>query len=200
MFSLNVPLPPAVPRLARDLRPALAGFDRVRERHTLVGKRFGVDDVSGERRPAPDRSPGQASGQAPDRASDPAPDRTAALAALRRALRPLFDGVDPFDVAIRRIGAFDRPTQGPGPVVYLAVESEPLERLHRRLCAAFGPIEGIEGDDYVPHVTLARGGTPAAADALDALVRTPIDPIEWRVHELELYDADFREVAGRVRL
>ncbi|MFC6772455.1 2'-5' RNA ligase family protein, partial [Halorubrum pallidum] len=45
MFSLNVPLPPAVSRIARDLHPKFSGFDRVRDRHTLVCKRFGVDDV-----------------------------------------------------------------------------------------------------------------------------------------------------------
>jgi len=43
MFSLNVPLAPAVDRLAADLQSKLSGFDRVRDRHTLVCKRFGVE-------------------------------------------------------------------------------------------------------------------------------------------------------------
>ncbi len=191
MFSLNVPLPPAVGRLAADLHPKLAGFDRVRERHTLVAKRFAVDDVPGTRsgrRGVSDRRGG------PTRRGGP---KDVALAELREELRPLLAGTDPFDAAITRIGAFDRPVRGPGPVVYLAVESDVLARIHRRLCVAFDPVEGIEGDDYVPHVTLARGGPP---DAVASLVDTPIDPIEWRVHGFDLYDSEFREVAGRMTL
>ena len=179
MFSLNVPLPPAVNRLAADLHPKLAGFDRVRERHTLVAKRFGVDDV-----------PGTRSGRRTD-------SKDVALAGLREELRPFLAGTDPFRVAVTGIDAFDRPARGPAPVIYLAVESDPLVRIHRRLCSAFDPVDGIEGDAYVPHVTLARGGPP---DAVEALVDTSIEPIEWRVHEFELYDPEFREVAGRMNL
>ncbi len=186
MFSLNVPLPPAVDRLAVDLHPKLRGFDRVRERHTLVAKRFGVDDV-----------PGARSGRRPDSDGHGAGSKDVALARLREELHPLLAGTDPFDAAITRIDAFDRPARGPDPVVYLAVESDALARIHRRLCAAFDPVDGIEGDAYVPHVTLARGGS---SEAVASLVDVPIDPIEWRVHELELYDSEFREVAGRMAL
>ena len=177
MFSLNVPLPPSVDRISADLHPKLTGFDRVRERHTLVAKRFGVDDVggSGHGRPRTD----------------------VALATLRDDLRPLLEGIGPFDLTIRRIDAFETPAQGPGPVVYLAVESDTLVRLHRRLCAAFDAVDGIEGDAYVPHVTLARGGDPSA---LEPLLETAIDPIEWRTHELAVYDPEFREIAERIRI
>lgn len=41
MYSVNVPVPGRVSRLAADVRPALAAFDRVRDRHTLVVKRLG---------------------------------------------------------------------------------------------------------------------------------------------------------------
>lgn len=177
MFSLNIPLPSAVNRLSVDLHPKLTGFDRVRERHTLVAKRFGVDDVG---------DPGRER-----------PTKELALATLRDDLRPLLAGTGPFDATITGIDAFEAPAQGSGPVVYLAIQSDPLVRLHRRLCTAFDPVEGIEGDAYVPHVTLARGGD---SSALDPLFETDIDPIEWRVHELELYDPEFREVAGRIRL
>ena len=40
VFSLNVPVPGKVRRVAGDLHPELVGFDRVRERHTLLAKRF----------------------------------------------------------------------------------------------------------------------------------------------------------------
>ncbi|WP_418280113.1 2'-5' RNA ligase family protein [Halorubrum sp. DTA98] len=177
MFSLNVPLPPAVERLAADLHPKLTGFDRVRERYTLVGKRFGVDDVGEAGRT--------------HRSKD------AAVATLRADLRPLLAGTGPFDVSVTAVATFETPAQGPAPVVYLAVESDVLVRLHRRLCAAFDPVDGIEGDDYVPHITLARGG---GSKAVDALSDVDIDPIEWRVHELALYDPEFREVADRIEL
>lgn len=40
MLSLNVPVPGAVERLAEELGPELRRFDSVRERHTLLLKRF----------------------------------------------------------------------------------------------------------------------------------------------------------------
>jgi hypothetical protein len=198
VFSLNVPLPPAVDDLATDLHPKLSGFDHVRDRHTLVCKRLGVEDV-------PDRVgedvPDRVGEDAPDRVgeADPRPPKPDALAALREDLRPLLAGTDPFDVAVTGVGAFDVPASGSRPVVYLAVESDALVRLHRRLCAAYGAVEGIEGDAFVPHVTLARGGNPepgAVADLVDA----EFDPIRWRVHALDVYDPEFREVAASIDL
>lgn len=41
MYSLNAPVPGTVKRLAGDLHGDLLGFDAIRERHTLVVKRFG---------------------------------------------------------------------------------------------------------------------------------------------------------------
>lgn len=185
MFSLNVPLPPAVERLARDLHPKLSGFDRVRDRHTLVCKRFGVANVrDGE-----------------DERSDQgdAPPREAALDRLRERLRRPLAGVDPFEVAVTGVDVFDAPQSGSRPVVYLAVESDELVRVHRRLCDAFGAVEGIEGDEYVPHITLARGGNPEPG-AVAGLVDSEFDPIRWRVHALDVWDPEFREVAASVEL
>ncbi|TKX80403.1 2'-5' RNA ligase family protein [Halorubrum sp. SD626R] len=191
MFSLNVPLPPAVGDLAADLHPKLSGFDRVRDRHTLVCKRLGVEDV-------PDRVDGGESnrglGSSPSR--PPKPD---AVAALREGLRPLLSGTDPFEVAVTGIDVFDAPASGSRPVVYLAVESEGLVRLHHRLCAAYGAIDRIEGDEFVPHVTLARGGNPDPGVVAD-LVNREFEPIRWRVHAIEMYDPEFREVAATINL
>ncbi|OYR41749.1 phosphoesterase [Halorubrum sp. Ib24] len=194
MFSLNVPLPPAVGDLAADLHPKLSGFDRVRDRHTLVCKRLGVDNV-------PDRVASAARPGPEDvgSAAEPSPPKPDALEALRGDLRPLLSGTDPFEVAATGIDVFDAPASGSRPVVYLAVESEVLVRLHQRLCAAYGAIEGIEGDDFVPHVTLARGGNPAPGVVAD-LVGAAVDPIRWRVHALDLYDPEFREVAATIDL
>ena len=186
MFSLNVPLPPAVERLATDLHPKLSGFDRVRERRTLVCKRFGVADVrSGERE-------GGSGGR-------DAPPREDALDRLRERLHRPLSGTNPFEVAVTGIDVFDAPRSGSRPVVYLAVESDEMLRLHRRLCAAFGAVEGIEGDDYVPHVTLARGGNPEPG-AVAGLVDAEFDPIQWRVHALDVWDPEYREVAATVDL
>ncbi|WP_144798475.1 2'-5' RNA ligase family protein [Halorubrum depositum] len=194
MFSLNVPLPPALGELAADLHPKLSGFDRVRDRHTLVCKRLGVGDV-------PDRVAGDAPSAPPNAASgaDPTLSKPDALAALREDLRPLLSGTDPFDVAVTGVDVFDAPASGSRPVVYLAIESEALVRLHHRLCAAYGAIEGIEGDDFVPHVTLARGGNPDPGVVAD-LVSAEIEPIRWRVHAMEVYDPEFREVAATIHL
>ena len=185
MFSLNVPLPPAVGRLADDLHPKLSGFDRVRERHTLVCKRFGVAAVAEDGAEADDE--------------DTEPPRTDALDRLRGRLGRPLGRTAPFEVAVTGIGVFDAPRSGSRPVVYLAVESDELVRLHRRLCAAFGAIEGIEGDDYVPHVTLARGGNPEPG-AVAGLVEAEFDPIRWRVHALDVWDPEYREVAATIDL
>ncbi|EMA60335.1 2'-5' RNA ligase family protein [Halorubrum lipolyticum] len=189
MFSLNVPLPPAIGDLAADLQSKRSGFDRVRDRHTLVCKRFGVEDV-------PDRVGG---GDAVSEGAGPLPPKPDALATLREDLRPFLSGTGPFDVAVTGIDAFDAPASGSRPVVYLVVESDGLVRLHHRLCAAYGAIEGIEGDDFVPHVTLARGGNPEPGTVAD-LVSAEIEPIRWRVHAMEVYDPEFREVAASIEL
>ena len=183
MFSLNVPLPPRVSRLAGGLRPALTGFDRVRERHTLVCKRFGADDVRDGSENAP-------------------PARTDALDRLRADLRRPLAGTAPFEVAVTGIDAFESPSAGSAPVVYLAVESDGLVRLHRRLCAISGAVERIEGDDYVPHVTLARGDErdTGVDETLNRLRGVSVEPIRWRVHALDWYDPAAREVAATTEL
>ena len=61
----------------------------------------------------------------------------------------------------------------------------------------FDAVPGLEGSEYVPHVTLARGGSAGAAEALRDV---DIDPIEWVVPELVVYDAVHRERVSRVSL
>ena len=158
--SLNVPVPGAVRRLAADLAPHLAPFDRIRERPTLVCKRFEahVDRV-----------------------------------AVREALA----GAPAFEARVVGVDYFARPERGPGPVVYLAVESPGLLRIHRRLVERFDRVPGLEGEEYVPHVTLARGGDRAAAERLAA--RT-VDPVTWTVSRLDCWDAAHGEAVGSVGL
>lgn len=97
------------------------------------------------------------------------------------------------------IDIFDAPASGSAPVLYLVIESDALVRVHRRLCAAYGAIAGIEGDDFVPHITVARGGNPEPGVVAD-LVGAEFEPIRWRVHALDLYDPEFREVAATIDL
>lgn len=164
MYSLNVPVPGEVARLAEELRPSLYQFDSVRDQHTLVVKRFGNRDDY---------------------------DR------LEMQVRTALVGSPAFEAKIGEIDCFENPARGDGPVVYLAIESPGLRKLHRELVAEFDPIEGIEGDDYVPHVTLARGGNP---DVAQQLAERDIDPITWNVTRVQLWDATYDEPTATISL
>jgi 2'-5' RNA ligase len=166
VYSVNVPVPPAVERVAASLHGDLHALDSVRERHTLVAKRLGD----------------------PDSHAYPVVEKRA-----RRALR----GSPAFEARVTGIETFDNPAAGVGPVVYLAVESPALLDLHRRLAAEFDPAPGVEGDDYVPHVTLGRGGNPATVARLRD---RDIEPVTWTVSDLAFYDASHRERVGTVSL
>lgn len=164
MDSLNVPLPTAVDRRIESLRPALSGFETVRETPTLVVKRF---------------------------------DGALPADAVESEVRLALADASPFDVRVDGLDTFEAPVSGPAPVVYLAVESPGLEALHAELVDAFGAVDGLEGEDYVPHVTVARGG---ADTAMEALAEVGVDPVEWRVAELWFWDARRGVRAGRIAL
>ena len=121
----------------------------------------------------------------------------AAFARLESRAREALRGTDPFAARVTGVGQFETAATGPSPVVYLTVESAGLVALHDRLCEAFEPVDGVEGSDYVPHVTVARGGDPAAARRL---VERDIDPVEWVVEELVCFDAERGQPASRVSL
>lgn len=114
-------------------------------------------------------------------------------AEVRRALA----GAPAFEARVTRIEYFETPARGTGPVVYLAVESPGLVALHERLVAALGAAPDIEGENYVPHVTLARGGTVSSAEELAA---RDVEPVTWTVEELHFWDAKREERAGTVSL
>jgi 2'-5' RNA ligase len=163
VFSLNAPVPGTVARLAGDLRARLLAFDRLRDRHTLVVKRFEERDDAAVRR------------------------------RLRRAMHP----TPAFEARTDGIGVFADPPAGAAPVVYLRVESPGLRDLHDRLVDEFGAIEGLEGEAFVPHVTLARGGSLSDARALAG---TPVDDVTWTVSRLVVWDPTYREQVGSVSL
>ena len=153
MYSLNVPPPSAVTRLASDLaRDVPRARARPRGEHTLVCKRLGDGDG----------------------------------ARLASRVREALVGVAPFELRVSSIDLFETATTGTGPVVYLDVESRGLRKLHRRFCDVFDPVDGIEADDYTPHVTIARGGDLAGARRL---ARREIEPITWTADRLSVWDS-----------
>jgi 2'-5' RNA ligase len=121
----------------------------------------------------------------------------AAYARIEGRMRDVLRGTAPFAIRVTGVEQFETAVTGPSPVVYLAVESPGLRTLHERLCEEFDIVDGVEGDDYTPHVTVARGGTRAAADRL---VERELDPIEWTVEELVFHDAERGQSVSRVSL
>ncbi len=114
----------------------------------------------------------------------------------RRAHRAL-EGTPAVEARVTGIGWFPEPPVGTAPVVYLAVESPGLEAIHADLVDVFGAVEGLEGDDYVPHVTLARGGDRETARRLAG---RELDRVRWTVSELEFFDGSYRLPVSRVSL
>jgi len=167
VYSLNVPVPGEVARLAAALARDLPGArERERGSHSLVLKRLGGEDR---------------------------PDFHRLAARARETLA----GAPAVQARVSGVGVFADPPVGAAPVVYLAVESPGLEGLHARLCEVFDPVPGLEGEGYVPHVTVARGGSPEVAAAV---AERAVDPVTWTVDELVFYDAGRGETAGRVSL
>jgi len=117
-------------------------------------------------------------------------DRATVAGRVREALA----GAPACEARVTGLDAFDDPTAGRAPVVYLAVESPGLVRVHERLCEAFDRVAGLEGEAYVPHVTVARGG-----DARRLLDRE-VEPVTWTVDRLELWDPAYRETVESVAL
>jgi 2'-5' RNA ligase len=128
------------------------------------------------------------------RLGDPAPGE---YAVVRERARRALSGTAPFAARVAGVDYFVDPPEGPGPVVFLAVESPGLVAAHGRLCEAFEPAAGIEDEEYVPHVTLARGGT---VDDARALAERAVDPVEWTATALVFHDHEHGGETGRIAL
>jgi hypothetical protein len=180
MFSVNVPLPSHVSRLATSLHADLMSFDSRRERQTLVLKRFEADTTSGySKQTSTDIS----------------------LPVLREQLRPILTSTatpNQIELSVTGIDFFENPPGGTAPVVYLVVESQSLMTLHTQLCKSFDTIRDLEGSNYIPHITLARGGD--IADATQFIEYQSIDPITWTVSSLHIWDSRYRENAATISL
>jgi len=117
--------------------------------------------------------------------------------AIADRLRVAMTGTPAVEASITGIDYFETPTNGPGPVVFLDVESPGLHRIHRTLEDEFDAVEGIEGRNYRPHLTLARGG-----DIEDArrLADRDVESVTWTVSAVQFWDARFDEVVRRISL
>lgn len=136
MYSLNVPVPSDVARLAGELSRDLPGAQkRSRGRHTLVVKRLGNGGYE-------------------------------SYHAIEARVRELLVGQPTFAAGVTGVDVFEDVPNGNSPVIYLTVESPGLWDLHERLCEEFGAIDGLEGTAYDPHVTIARGGSMERARSL----------------------------------
>lgn len=211
MYSVNVPVPWPVRRLAASLEPELTGFASVRDRHTLVLKRLDGRDLDDLHRIRERLRPAV-------RGIAPFDLRVAGVGAFERP--PLGDGpvvylaVEPIDG-----GGPDRDERDDGTAgdafaagaptgVGASGASNTLHELHGRLVDEFGAVAGLEGDDYVPHVTLARGweGRGDPADAVERLrerTAAEIDReggVRWTVDELGVWTREYKEIAARVPL
>lgn len=167
MYSLNVPVPTRVASAAGEVARELPQA-RIRNRgeHTLGAKRL---------------------------ASDPDAPYSRIEARAREVLR----GQPAFEARIAEIDLFEQPPLGSAPVVYFSVESPGLLALHERLVTAFDPVdEALEGENYTPHVTIARGGSVEMAER----VTGDIEPIEWTVSELVFWDATHNQQISTVSL
>lgn len=115
------------------------------------------------------------------------------LETIRRALV----GVGPVELRLDGVGVFEDPPRGPGPVWYLAVESPDLLAVHDRLVEEFGAVDDLEGADYVPHVTLGRGGDRAGNRHL---LDRSVEAVSWTAVELEFADVRDDARVGTVAL
>ncbi|MFC6786631.1 2'-5' RNA ligase family protein [Halobaculum halobium] len=188
MYSVNVPVPWSVQRLAASLEPALTGFASIRDRHTLVVKRLDGRDLN---------------------------DLHRIRERLRPALRGVapfevrVTGVDAFEapplgdapvvyLAVEAVpqGAGDSGDDGGD------ADPAPLRAIHDRLVREFGAVSGLEEADYVPHVTLARGweGAGDPADAVSRLRERDLEAVRWTVDELGVWTREYKEIAARVPL
>ncbi|GAA6734984.1 2'-5' RNA ligase family protein [Thermus oshimai] len=113
--------------------------------------------------------------------------------ALRIALEGILRGHAPFRL---RLGPWRAWPQG---VVYLrAYGGEAFRRLHHALEPLAPPLKEIEGPSYIPHLTLALGLPPEAAEALARSLPPP--PMgSFTVREVALVRSEGEELVEVAR-
>ncbi|WP_348613620.1 2'-5' RNA ligase family protein [Halobaculum rarum] len=198
MYSVNVPVPWAVQRLAASLEPDLTEFASLRDRHTLVVKRLDGRDLDDLHRIRERLRPAL-------RGVAPFEVRVAGVDAFETP--PLGDAPVVY-LAVEAVpanaGEAGDGSRGGGTGNGGGSDggTDPLRAIHDRLVREFGAVEGLEEADYVPHVTLARGwdGVGDPADAVARLRERGFDDVHWTVDELGVWTREYKEIAARVPL
>ncbi|MFC7070411.1 2'-5' RNA ligase family protein [Halobaculum lipolyticum] len=187
MYSVNVPVPWDVRRLAASLEPDLASFASVRDRHTLVVKRLDGRDLNDLHR-IRERLRPVLHGVAPFDL------RVTGIDAFDRP--PLGEGPVVY-LAVETVDDGDGGDDDDG-----VRGRDPLRAVHDRLVREFGSVEGLEGASYVPHVTLARGwdGHGDPDEAVARLRDRGVEGVRWTVDELGVWSREYKEIAARVPL
>ena len=116
---------------------------------------------------------------------------------LQHRTHRALEGSPAVEARVTGIEYFEDPPLGSAPVVYLAVESPGLRSIHKRLLEDFDAVSGLEGPDYVPHITLARGGDLATAERI---ATREVEPITWTVTGLEFFDGSYKLPVSRISL
>ncbi|WP_254821063.1 2'-5' RNA ligase family protein [Haloglomus halophilum] len=160
-YSLNVPVPSEVARLAAGLATECLTAEP-REHHTMVLKRLG--EAEDYRR-------------------------------LIGQVRDLLDGTGPIPARVEGVDTFEAPPSGAAPVAYLDVHSRGLMNVHEACCDIVDPFgQVLEGDEYEPHVTIARGGDAGQLRGRDA------GPIDWDIERIDVWDAYHENVVESISL
>ncbi len=98
-----------------------------------------------------------------------------AVGTIERGLRRACEGLEPFEVSLRGLGAFPRPERAR--VLWVAVHGEEIYELARRVNEALDGL-GIPGDrkEFVAHATIARVKERPSRRVLDLME-------EWKDRE-----------------
>lgn len=115
----------------------------------------------------------------------------------RERIRRALDGHPTMRARIDGIETFTEPVNDTAPVVYLAVDSPGLVALHDRLCDVVDPVPEVEGDAYVPHVTVGR---LQDENSLEEVRKRGAPSVSWTITELVFWDARHQETVSRISL
>ena len=96
---------------------------------------------------------------------------------------------------IGNLERFDVAERGSSPVLYLEVKSPGMKALHEILVDVFGSVKGVEGENYIPHITIARGGGVRDVDFSGFS-----GPTIWTAETLEFWNRDKRKKKNKVIL
>ena len=114
---------------------------------------------------------------------------------MESEIKFLLENVEPFNVKIGNLKKFDVAVRGSSPVLYLEIKSPGMKALHETLVSAFGCVKGIEGENYIPHITLARGGGKE-----DINFSVLPGSTQWTAKMLEFWDRDKRRKKNKIIL